>query len=186
MHIMLCASVLMLAGCASPYMWAKQGATPADYDRDLARCRYEAAAATAGYSTGRAAPTMSGAIAQGFGEGMAIGMRRSELIDLCLQANGYSKRPTHNAVAAPQAVAMAPASSSTNVAPPSQAQTVRPADQEMEKVVQLLADQKFPLSGDPVRFKSVSGRTYYEAKGGGRLTQVICQDGACRIRTIYD
>lgn len=130
---------------------------------------------------------MGGAIAQGLGEGMAIGMRRNELIGLCLQANGYSKRLATSGDAAQQAgAAMASPSSQTAVSPPSQAQPGRPADQEMEKVVQLLSDQRFPLSGDPVRFKTLSGRTYYEAKGGGRLTQVICQDGSCRIRTIYD
>lgn len=186
MRLKYWSSLLLFAGCASPYIWAKHGATPADYDRDLARCRYEAASATASYSSGRVAPTMGGAIAQGLGEGMAIGMRRTELIELCLQANGYSKRTATIPVVSTQSVSTVAPSPPTNVATPSGGQAVRPPDPEMEKVVQLLSEQKFPLSGDPVRFKTVSGRTYYEAKGGGRLTQVICQDGSCRIRTTYD
>lgn len=60
-------------------------------------------------------------------------------------------------------------------------------DAETAKVVQLLADTGFPLVGNPVRFKQQGNRTFYEARGtGGRLTQVVCETGACRLRTIYD
>ena len=60
-------------------------------------------------------------------------------------------------------------------------------DAETAKVVQVLADTGFPLVGNPVRFKQQGNRTFYEAKGtGGRLTQVVCEFGTCRLRTIHD
>lgn len=70
------------------------------------------------------------------------------------------------------------------------AKTADPAvtqDAETAKVVHLLTDTGFPLVGNPVRFKQQANRTFYEARGtGGRLTQVVCESGACRLRTIYD
>jgi len=73
---------------------------------------------------------------------------------------------------------------------PVAAKTADPAvtqDAETAKVVHLLTDTGFPLVGNPVRFKQQGFRTFYEARGtGGRLTQVVCDSGACRLRTIYD
>ena len=73
---------------------------------------------------------------------------------------------------------------------PVAAKTADPAvtqDAETAKVVHLLTDTGFPLVGNPVRFKQQGNRTFYEARGtGGRLTQVVCETGACRLRTIYD
>jgi hypothetical protein len=180
-----------MAGCASPYTWVKNGSTPVDYERDIARCRYEAAAATAGYSTGRVAPTMGGAVAQGFGEGMAIGIRQSELVMLCMQANGYIRKLASSA--RPLAAASSPTASAAAVPPePPAAKVAAKAadastDPETDKAVQVLQSSGFPLVGIPIRFQTVGNRSYYEAWGtGGRLTQVLCESGTCRLRTIYD
>lgn len=60
-------------------------------------------------------------------------------------------------------------------------------DAETDAVVRVLADSGFPLVGQPVRFKQKGNVTLYEARGaGGRLTQVACEAGACRVRTIHD
>lgn len=65
--------------------------------------------------------------------------------------------------------------------------TVVAPDAEMAKVVQFLADTGFPLVGEPVRFKKKGNLSLYEARGtGGRLTQVACESGVCRPRTIND
>ena len=82
----------MLTACSPQFVWVKEGATEAGFERDKAQCQYEAAAATANYNTGPTARGYSGAVAQGIGEGIAIGMRQAELIQLCLQAKGYSKQ----------------------------------------------------------------------------------------------
>ncbi len=83
-------SLAILAGCASP-LWTKEGATQADFNRDAAQCEYEAASATASYSQGQTARTTGGAAAQGFGEGMAIGLKKNELGRLCMTAKGYTR-----------------------------------------------------------------------------------------------
>lgn len=60
-------------------------------------------------------------------------------------------------------------------------------DAEAATVVRVLTDSGFPLVGQPVRFKQKGNVTLYEARGaGGRLTQVACEAGACRVRTIHD
>lgn len=60
-------------------------------------------------------------------------------------------------------------------------------DAETAKVAQFLSDTGFPLVGEPVRFKQKGNLTFYEARGtGGRLTQVVCESGACRLRTVHD
>lgn len=84
------AVVLANAGCAfEPLVWTHATAGPVDLERDVAQCRYEATAATASYSTGPTARTRSGAIAQGFGEGLTRSMRGAELLNLCLRARGW-------------------------------------------------------------------------------------------------
>lgn len=62
------------------------------------------------------------------------------------------------------------------------------SDTERAKVAQVLSEQRFPLVGEPVRFKQKGSLTYYEARGaGGRLTQVVCETaGKCRVRTADD
>lgn len=86
------ALVLLLAGCAQPVVWYKDGATAQDFERDKAQCIYEINVATASYSSGPTARTNSGAIAQGIGEGMTISMRQHELYGLCMRARGYYTR----------------------------------------------------------------------------------------------
>ncbi len=67
------------------------------------------------------------------------------------------------------------------------ADPVAAQDAETAKVVQFLSDAGFPLVGNPVRFKQLGNVTFYEAWGaGGRLTQVVCESGVCRARTIHD
>lgn len=60
-------------------------------------------------------------------------------------------------------------------------------DAETARVIKFLADTGFPLVGEPVRFKQKGNLSLYEARGaGGRLTQVVCESGVCRPRTIND
>lgn len=79
-------------GCAQAPVWSKQGATQSDFERDVAQCKYEAAVATASYNTGPTARSRYGAVLQGIDEGIAIGARQGELIQLCLVARGYSRQ----------------------------------------------------------------------------------------------
>jgi len=113
--------LFLLGGCGSPPVWVKPGATQADFEQDVARCRYEAAAATASYSTGPTARGLSGAMAQGFGEGLTSGMRQIELVKLCLEAKGYSQQVVSTKVAevpapvaSPKAQGVAVTASKTN------------------------------------------------------------------------
>lgn len=189
--------VLAVSACAPPFMWVKEGATQSDFNRDMARCKYEAASATANYNTGRTAGTLSGAIARGIGEGMAIGSRQVELIQLCLQAQGYTKHLIQTASPTPYEQSATPVAVVQPVQPIAQLQ-LRPLavkapegvptqDAETAKVVQVLNDTGFPVIGDPVRFKQKGKLTFYEARGtGGKITQVACDSGICRLRTIYD
>lgn len=178
--------LLPLAGCASSYMWAKNGATQAEYTRDLSRCRYEAASATASYGSSRGGPTMSSAIAQGLGEGMAIGIRQSDLMVLCLEAKGYTKH-ARGEVPPPYAPMPAPSAAPPPATLPATVAVKDPDNAEISQVTQVLADDKFPLVGTPTRIMHKGNLTYYQAWGaGGRLTQVVCSMGSCRMRTIYD
>lgn len=94
-------------------------------------------------------------------------------------ANAAPQKSTPTAIVQPDKT-MAPDTAKS-------ADPVATQDAETAKVVQLLADTGFPLVGNPVRFKQQGNRTFYEAKGtGGRLTQVVCESGACRLRTIHD
>lgn len=75
---------LALPGCAHQQtMWAKDGATPDQFERDKAQCIYEASAATQqttpGYRTA-------------FGQELDRAMRRNELAVLCMKARGYSQQ----------------------------------------------------------------------------------------------
>ena len=187
------ALVLLLGACATPYVWFKPGTTPAEFNQDAARCRYEAAAATANYNTGRTAGTMSGAVAQGLGEGLAIASRRDELIQLCLQARGYTKRavvPAPNSADIPQqaSISPVPVAGRAPQAPPAKiTEDTSPTDPDTQRVVQFLAESGFPLVGQPIRFKRKDSLTFYEVRGaGGRLTQVVCDQSTCRWRTIQD
>lgn len=93
MKALLCSVAIALFGCAAPQqpVWYRDNTTTADFERDKNRCIYEANLATAGYSQGQTARTQSGAIAQGFGEGMAVSMRQNELYRLCMTAAGYTQ-----------------------------------------------------------------------------------------------
>jgi len=99
--------------------------TQSDFDRDMARCNYEAASATANYNTGQTAGTLAGAIAQGIGEGLAVASRRGELVQLCLQAQGYTKRPIQSASPTPY-VASPPPVAVVQPVPPIAAVTTKP------------------------------------------------------------
>lgn len=108
-------AVPVLAGCAHHnMMWVKDGATQADFDRDRAQCIYESAAATGSYNpSGSTARSTGGAIAQGIGDGIAIGLRRQEIAILCMQARGYRQVPIGTAGVVP-----AVATDSASPAPP--------------------------------------------------------------------
>lgn len=97
--------ILALTGCAHHnMMWVKEGATQADFERDRSQCIYESAAATGSYNpSGATARTYSGAIAQGIGDGIAIGLRRAEIAVLCMQARGYRQVPIGTAGVTPAA-----------------------------------------------------------------------------------
>ena len=91
MHRLTLVALLAIQGCAGP-TWVKPGAVQADFDRDVAQCKYEAASATASYGGGPTRRTTAGALGQGIGEGIDLGLRQRDLIMLCLQARGYTKQ----------------------------------------------------------------------------------------------
>jgi hypothetical protein len=64
--VLACAAAL--SGCASEGLWAKVGATPADFDRDKIRCGVQA-----GY------------------ESAARGMTKDELQRMCLRERGWQQ-----------------------------------------------------------------------------------------------
>lgn len=79
---------------------------------------------------------------------------------------------------------------SAPAARPVGAKTIAPvvaADAETVKVVQFLEDSGFVVVGEPFRFKQKNNLNYYEARGSGRqITQVVCEAGICRLRSIHD
>lgn len=83
---------LLLVGCGPSFMWVKSGATQQEFDQDMARCQYEAASSTASYSYAPTSYGMAGSISSGFAEGFEVGMRKNELINLCMRAKGYSQQ----------------------------------------------------------------------------------------------
>ena len=84
--------VALLSGCAQT-AWVRPPGGPAfNLGQDSAQCEYESFAATASYGSGPTARTVGGAIGQGFGEGIAIALRRNELFALCMRARGYSQQ----------------------------------------------------------------------------------------------
>lgn len=90
--LLVIAVCLVLSGCASPLMWTKTDGTEAEFDADKTRCVYEAHLATASYSSGVVG--RGNAIAQGFIEGIEIGVRQNQLAILCMQSKGYRQVPT--------------------------------------------------------------------------------------------
>lgn len=105
--------------------------------------------------------------------------------------------PTTNQQRYAPPVAYAPPPASPSVQPmyagstnsASTTKAVADRDNEMTKVVNFLAENRFPLVGEPIRFKQKENLTFYEVKGsGGRLTQVVCDSGSgvCRFRGTYD
>jgi len=69
--VILVGVVMTLSACAAPFGWVKDGGDEAEFERDKARCIYEAAAATRDYSS----------------------VRQMDLAHLCMQARGYRKVP---------------------------------------------------------------------------------------------
>jgi hypothetical protein len=132
----------------------------------VAQCEYESLAASkaGGYS----ARTLIGQVYE-------EKLRKDEIMAACLKAKAY------------QPVQVASPVRHISAVPVKMAEPVVTKDAETAKVVQVLADNGFPLVGEPVRFKQKGNLTFYEARGtGGRLTQVVCESGVCRSRTIND
>ena len=83
-------AAIVLAGCGGPVLFTRPGATAAEYDRDMAQCTYEGAAATATYGSGQpTARTVAGALGQGFGIGLGRAVERYDLQILCMRARGW-------------------------------------------------------------------------------------------------
>lgn len=160
------ALLVVLTGCATPtghkYMWMKNGASQADFDRDKAQCNYEAVAATASYSTGPTARTSSGAFVQGFGEGMARGIRQNELIELCLTARGYSKAPVGSSAAMPP---------------------LNMDSETRKKLVQLVAERNGCTSVRDVNLDKLEGAVEtYKTTCSDRTIEISCKfDGPVQI-----
>lgn len=90
--VLMLAMAALLGGCATgQVMWIKSDYTPEQFEKDKRQCVYEVQLATATYGSGQAtARTNSGAIAQGFGNGMAIAMTERRLAIACMEAKGYT------------------------------------------------------------------------------------------------
>ena len=84
------AVALLVAGCAPQYVWVRPDASQADFQRDVARCQYEAEAATANYGSNPGyAYSLGGAIGQGIGLGIGKATQQNKLAILCMRARGY-------------------------------------------------------------------------------------------------
>jgi hypothetical protein len=92
MRVATVLALAALAGCAGPTLYDKPGGTQAQFDRDLAQCRYEAQLATSGYSSGNTRRGASGAAGQGVAEGIWQTSDRNDLEDSCLIGRGYTPR----------------------------------------------------------------------------------------------
>lgn len=78
------AAGLLLAGCVAANMkWVRPGASVADFEADKLRCQYDAELATANRTAGYG---IGGAIASG----MATGMKKAELMNLCMRTKGWT------------------------------------------------------------------------------------------------
>lgn len=74
----LLALLTSLAGCAQPRHWTKQGLDQAEFDRDAAQCRREAAKATS-----------PDPYASGTGQGLERSVAQEKLFERCLISKGY-------------------------------------------------------------------------------------------------
>lgn len=81
-------AMLMLGGCATDQVWVRPGATSAQFNQDLAECKYDAAKA--------AAPSMATS-------GFLNGVQNVTLTKQCLEARGYSQHTRAEASAMIQA-----------------------------------------------------------------------------------
>lgn len=86
-------AAIVCAGCASsPRTWTKSEVPRSETDADLAQCRYEAKAATAGYHS---TPTESdqkktGGMGAAVGDGIVIAEKQVDLTNRCMRAKGYA------------------------------------------------------------------------------------------------
>jgi hypothetical protein len=78
-------ALIVLPGCAKT-IYEKPGATAAEFNQDLATCNYEAATHT---------QIPSNPFLTGMSASLDVGLRRNELLGLCLQAKGW--RPQQQA-----------------------------------------------------------------------------------------
>lgn len=84
MRVAVILACLACIGCTT--QWTKPGTTKADLDQDTLQCRYQVELAMAG-SAGNVPPTMADAIVSG----MNAGLKKNELIGMCMQTKGWAK-----------------------------------------------------------------------------------------------
>jgi hypothetical protein len=84
--VIIMSIVSFLSGCAPQQMYVRPGTTQAQFAEDRAQCMYEATRSTQNLDYSHASSL-----------GMLIdqGMRRNELLGLCLQARGYKLEKVH-------------------------------------------------------------------------------------------
>lgn len=83
MRLFILALSLSLSACAAqrPGYWDHPSKDRALFDRDRAQCLYESAAATAG--------STSPYLMESLSQDVTAGVRRADLLVLCMQARGY-------------------------------------------------------------------------------------------------
>lgn len=74
----LLALLAPLVGCAQQRHWTKQGLDQAEFDRDAAQCRREAAKATS-----------PDPFAAGTGQGLERSVTQEKLFERCMHSKGY-------------------------------------------------------------------------------------------------
>ena len=72
--------IIIMAGCAPKTVLTKPGFTQAEWDRDLAQCKYEAASSTQGVDYSYQTV---------IGQSLDQAFRRRDLTLLCMKAKGY-------------------------------------------------------------------------------------------------
>lgn len=84
-HMIFLVAAASLVGCAAqqPIIWDKDGGTQAEYDQHARECRYDVAKNTQGTD-----PGMRTIIGQEFD----LAMRQRDLLIMCMEAKGYTRR----------------------------------------------------------------------------------------------
>lgn len=138
MRVWIMASVGLLGGCAQG-VWMRPGATQSDFAQEQAECQLTAELGSPDHHTNTAYMKPGAAFAAGLLDGVGNALRQKHVMDLCMNAHGWSF------LQQPAAPVMAPVQNVQAPLPPTPAQ--QPAALAMASVQSVRA----PLQQSPVQ-----------------------------------